>query len=553
MPPRRPADVCSVSYLLSLALLAILPLAPEQYLFFRDHEDLKFFAPIAYYGAIVSFLLLAPALLISRAWSRAWVAAIGSVMGAATLIVGFQAVSIGARWDITAHSALMQTSPGEAWGFLRAFTSLRTVAWTVLLAAGFAVCIAANLRSTRPRRGVAFTCVFLGLAASSHGISNAWTYGRQMFVSIPVSTGASLRIANVGINKLHPITLLLVTQLNYSATHDYYLHSYLNIESHIGQLKGAKPVPGATSPRVVVVVIGESASRRHWSLYGYSRETTPELAKLGNQVLLFSDVISSSVGTQTVLRAMFSTSISSVPVFPLFSAAGYETHWLSAQYNQGANDVEVAALVQSCDKRLFLNGAYDESLLPHVRQALSEPGRQIVFVNLFGSHVRYEDRYPAGFAVFHGDSEKERRIAAYDNSIRYTDHVLAGLIEQLRGLHEPSCLLYVSDHAEDVYDSTPDIYLFRNDAIATNAMYEVPFLVWFSLEFKQGNDCFVQDVAAARDRKYQTLGLYQTLIDLARLRHPIFDPTASLFSPDFVEGKRHVGVAGRIYRKDPLR
>ena len=114
-------------------------------------------------------------------------------------------------------------------------------------------------------------------------------------------------------------------------------------------------------------------------------------------------------------------------------------------------------------------------------------------------------------------------------------------------------MVYVSDHAEDVYDTTPDTYLFRNDAIATNAMYEVPFLVWFSPEYRKGNPGFVRGVAEARDRRYQTVGFYQCVIDLARLTHPIFDPRRSVFSPEFEEVARHVGTAGRTYRKDPPR
>jgi glucan phosphoethanolaminetransferase (alkaline phosphatase superfamily) len=551
MPPRRLAETGSLRYFLSLAALALLPLAPEVTLFFRNQEDLKLFAPIAYYEAIVSFLLLLPALLANSLWSRLWVVVAGSAAGLATMIAGFQAVSIGARWDLTAHAALMQTSPGEALGFLRTFLSPGTIVWLALVAAGFAACIAVNCRSAFPRRRDALVAILIGFLGSAYGLRNVLKYGREVFRMVPVATGASLKVANIGNNKFHPVTLLLATDHNYRVTHAYFLDAYRHIADHVGQLRGAVPVPGALSPRLVVVVIGESASRRHWSLYGYSRETNPELRGLGGQVLLFSDVISPSVGTQTVLRAMFATSVFSLPAFPLFSAAGYTTHWLSAQFGQGPNEVEVAALVQSNDHRLFLNGAYDASLLPFIGEAASEPGRHIIFVDLFGSHVRYEDRYPASFSVFHGSTTKERLIATYDNSIRYTDHVLAQIIGVLSRRHEASCLLYVSDHAEDVYDSTPDIYLFRSDAIATNAMYEVPFLVWFSPEYSAGNPGFVRAAAAARDRKYQTTGLYQSVIELTRLTHPVFDPRLSLFSPDFEERMRRVGVMNRVYRKEP--
>ncbi len=549
MPQRRLAPLGPVSFVLSLAALALLPIVPEAYLCLRGHGDLKAFAPICYYEAIVSFLLVIPALIPFRPWSRAWVLVVGSLMAVATLAVGFQAVTVGARWDLTAHAALMQTSPGEAMGFVRSFATPANVIWMGLLAAGFAASIAVNLLSPMPRCRVLAAILAVGALASAYGLFHFYRYGRHILRVVPVSSGESLTIAGVSVNVFHPVTVLWATDHNYRATHAYYLRVFRDVSAHVEQFKGAVPVKGAAVPRVVVVVIGESASRRHWSLYGYARDTTPELRKLGAEVLLFSDVISPSVGTQTVLRRMFSAEATSVPIFPFFSAAGFRTHWLSAQYNQGENDVEVAALVQSCEHRLFLDGAYDENLLPFLADAVSSPGRQMVFVDLLGSHVRYEDRYPSSFSRFRGTTDKERLIATYDNSIAYTDHVLAEMIETLRQRHEVSCLVYVSDHAEDVYDSTPDAYLFRNDAIATNAMYEVPFIVWFSPEYRRANPEFVRGVEAATDRAYQTVAFYQSVIDLARLTHPLLDPRLSVFSPDFREVARHVGVSGRTYRR----
>jgi len=93
MPPRRSPHFGTAGHLLSLMGLAVLPLAPEIYLYFRSHGGVKYFAPIGYYECIVSFLLLAPALLANRAWSRFWVSAVGTVMALATLVLGFQALA----------------------------------------------------------------------------------------------------------------------------------------------------------------------------------------------------------------------------------------------------------------------------------------------------------------------------------------------------------------------------------------------------------------------------------------------------------------------------
>ena len=536
-------------FLLSLVGLGILALAPELALFVKNHEDLKYFAPICYYEAIVSFLLLVPALWLGRVWSRIWTLVVGTAMGVATLIVGFQAACIGARWDLTAHNALMQTYSAEAWSYLRSFASFGSIAFVAAVAAGFVICVLVNVRSQLPSRRVALGVLLLGLALAAYGVRNFIRYERVPLKTIQLTDGTELRIAGVGINSFHPITLFALTQYNYLTTHAYYLKVYQLRGQQRVQLAGAVPIPGATVPRLVVVVLGESANRLHWSLYGYPRQTTPRLEKLKDELLVFSDVISTCVGTEGSFSAMLTTTGSAIPVFPLFSQAGYRTHWLSAQYSQGENDVEVAALVQSCDEREFLNGAFDEALLPLVNRASSEPGKQMIFVNLFGSHVRYRDRYPARFALFGGDTQRDELRSTYDNSILYTDHVLSEMIKALKSRHEPACLLYVSDHGEDVYDSRPDEYLFRSDAVATDPMYEVPFFVWLSPEYIQGNGEFSRIVAAARTKKYQTYAVYHALLDLARLRHPLYDSKASLFSPDYIERERRVGVSGRLFDK----
>lgn len=537
----------SLRFFLSVAILALLPLLPELVLFARLNGDLKSFGPVAYYEAIVSFLLLLPGWVAGGRFGRAWLVGIGLLMIGPTLILLFQAASVGARWDLTAHAALMQTSAGEAWGFVRAFGAPRMLLGLGAVLAGFAASLVGIVRAPMPARSHRLAAAAVGLVLAAYGLANAVRYNGPLRRAVPVTDGPPLQIINVGINKLHPVTLFAATHYNYRVTHAHYLAAFHFVSAHQAQLAGAVPAPGAAAPRVVVVVVGESASRRHWSLYGYARPTTPEVAAVGEGLTWFSDVISSNVGTQTMLRAMFSTPGEALPVFRLFSGAGYTTHWISAQYNQGENDVEVAALVQSCDRRTFLNGAYDGDLIPRVRAAVESAGKQLIFVNLFGSHVRYADRYPAAFATFRGESDKDRLVADYDNSIRYTDHVLAGLIAVLRSRPEASALLYVSDHAEDVYDSDPARYLFRNDAVATNPMYEVPFFVWLSPAYRAGNPDFSSAVAAARNRPYQTVGLYHSVIDLTRLRHPLFDPTRSVFSPDFTARERRVGVMNRRY------
>lgn len=535
-------------FLLSLAGIGALPLAPELGFLFRGQADLKYLGPIGYYEAIVSFLLLAPALFLNRFGSRAWMLVVGVSFALSTLIVGAYAACYGARWGLSADASLMQTNWAEAGSFVRTFVSFSSVAWVALIAGGFAVCIGVNICSRPPPPRHAFAVAGLGLLLGGHGILNAIRYNGALFHTVPPEGGPeSVRIAEIGVNKTHPLLLVALTHYNVLATHRYYLRKYDEVERFSARLSGATPLPGAASPRVAVIVVGESGNRLHWSLYGYPRATTPRLDGLRGELHVFTDVISSYSYTLGSFRAMLTVGAETVPIFPVFSQAGYSTHWLSAQYNQGVNDLEIVALVRSNEENVFLNGAYDENLVPLMAQAAALPGPQMIFLNLFGSHVRYEDRYPSSFAAFDGDGFKEKLRATYDNSVRYTDHVLAEMIEALRKRHESCCLVYFSDHGEDVFDSRPDKYLFRDESLATDPMYEVPFLVWFSPEYIHDNPDFVRSVAAATSRKFQSRALFHSLLSLTRMTQKLYDPRADLFSPDFVEKERRVGSMARVY------
>ena len=548
----RPPSFGSTTFLRSLLGLIALPLLPELALQVQGGSDLKRAAPIFYYQGIISFLLFAPALLLPRTWSRYWVVLTATLLATVTALTGFYAVTQGARWNLTAHTAMMQTNAAEAWSYVSAFGSAGRLLGLALLVAAFAACVYLNLRSTPPPRRLGLAGMFAGFTLSGYGLYNTAVYGRHAVRDVAVSGESAVPLVGLSINLFHPLTLVAATHYNYHSTHRYYVSQFQRVKSHDAQLAGAHPVAGAVSPRVVVVVIGESATRRHWSLYGYPRPTTPRLGALGAELTVFSDVVSVNVGTLSSIRAMLTTPAESIPVFHLFAGAGYRTHWLSAQHNQGFDDLELSALVGSCDETVFLNGTYDENLLPLLTAAAAQPGPQMIFLNLMGSHVRYRDRYPAKFSRFDGDTDTERLRANYDNSILYTDHVLAEMITVLRDREESSCLLYVSDHGEDVFDSRPDRYLFRDDSLATDPMYEVPFVVWLSPAYVRDNPDFSRTIAAAANRPYQNRGLYHAVLALARLQHPYYEPTADLFSPAFVERDRKVGSMQRSYTKAPV-
>lgn len=122
---------------------------------------------------------------------------------------------------------------------------------------------------------------------------------------------------------------------------------------------------------------------------------------------------------------------------------------------------------------------YDEDLLQKLDEILPKADasssahyryrKLFVVLHTYGSHFNYQERYPRSFAYFKPDSRSEAKsenrrdlLNAYDNTIRYTDYILHGIIERLQkwegiqtktdGVYgQPiSAMLYTSDHGENI-------------------------------------------------------------------------------------------------------
>ncbi len=252
------------------------------------------------------------------------------------------------------------------------------------------------------------------------------------------------------------------------------------------------------TPLTLVVVVGESASRRHHGYYGYPRATTPQMGKRLENMILFSDIISPEAFTAVSHKRVFLMPSETgperppLPLMHMLNAAGAETWWISTQYAYASTNSpltltadHVVSINTLEDKRQF----YDEAVLEELRKVLASSAEKtrVVFINIMGSHAIYDSRYPEEFSFFEGkedmisrfaDDEKARReINAYDNSIRYTDHILDGIAEQLEKVPN-GALLYLSDHGQDVYDVEKKGGHSPKHAVGV----EIPFFLWMTGE-----------------------------------------------------------------------
>ena len=307
-------------------------------------------------------------------------------------------------------------------------------------------------------------------------------------------------------------------------------------------------------PEHHVLILGESVRRDHLQQYGYPRPTSPRLAAR-DDIILFTDVVSPANQTRRAVKMMLSpataTSLDDFyrqgTIIGLAREAGLRTAWLSNQGRYGRHDTEVSSIGREADETVFTNTdwdtlALDEQLLApfHARSDDSSQPRFTV-VHLLGSHADYHKRYSAGFEYFvdtpPGDNGKERRgidaINAYDNSLRYTDSIVADIIDTLDSRNASGCAIYTADHGEILGEiggrfthGFPTVH---------RAEAEVPFMIWCSRRYRNRHPDIWKRLRANKDKPFSTEHLFDLLADLMRIdyagKKPASSPANAAFIP----------------------
>jgi lipid A ethanolaminephosphotransferase len=153
----------------------------------------------------------------------------------------------------------------------------------------------------------------------------------------------------------------------------------------------------------------------------------------------------------------------------------------------------------------------------------------LIVMHQIGSHgPAYSERYPSQFETFkpacHSHELQrctpEEITNAYDNTIAYTDHVLATLIHQLRDASPAvdSVLLYVSDHGESLGEQ--GLYLHGLPyRIAPAAQKHVPMLMWLSPGYVQRTRVDANCLAAHAADAVSHDNIYHTVLGSAEVHN----------------------------------
>ncbi len=306
-----------------------------------------------------------------------------------------------------------------------------------------------------------------------------------------------------------------------------------------------------TVPRLVILVIGETARAANWQLLGYDRPTNPSLSRRDGLVA-YPYVMSQSNTTHKsvpmLLSAVDAASYSRLPqsksIITAFKEAGYATAVITAQK---PNHSYVEFFCAEADTTCYIadkvtgHPLTDIDLLPYVRDRIAQRAdRQLIVVHAYGSHFDYRDRYPASMRRFTPDGPFEAKpiyrplmINAYDNTILTEDYVLDSIAAMAEHEDIPAAMLYTSDHGEDLYD-TKDERFMHASPIPTAMQVHVPMIVWLSPRYQSLHPEALGILASHRDSLVSSSSSYfHTALQLADITTPRIDTSLSLASPAY--------------------
>ena len=316
-------------------------------------------------------------------------------------------------------------------------------------------------------------------------------------------------------------------------------------------------------PGIYLLIIGESETRDHMSVYGYPHKTTPwleaETEKPGT--LLFQNAYSNHTHTSPALTYALTEKnqynkmkmVDAFSIIEMAKAAGYKTYWISNQQRWGVYETPVTRIIISADKQVWCNNKsgigyksfyYDGNIAQYTPD-LTNVSHALVVVHLMGCHGAYVDRYPPEYAMKTSDDEQVR---TYDGAVHYNDEALRQLTEMVSHYPQFKGWIYFSDHGED-----PENHFSHDSSNFTWQMARIPLIMHFSDSFVAENPEIYETLSAHRESYWTNDLLYNLMLSVLGIENaPHREEHLDLASPSYdrakenlmtLHGKKHISEA----------
>ena len=283
---------------------------------------------------------------------------------------------------------------------------------------------------------------------------------------------------------------------------------------------------------VAVLVIGESARSGNFSLYGYEKNTNPLLSQIED--LKYFDAEScatyTTAGLQCILEHQDTGKLYEILPNYLYRN-GVDVIWKTTNWGEPKVIIEnfqnKEMLRKNCKGTdcdydgILLNGLKEEILA-------SKKNKILIVLHTSTSHgPTYYKKYPKQFEQFTpvcksvelADCTQQELINAYDNTILYTDYLVANLIENLKELTAyKTSMIYISDHGESLGEK--GLYMHGiPSSLAPKEQLEIPFIVWTS----EGSEIIKEN------QDHSQHNIFHSVLDFLAIESPIYDEDMSIY------------------------
>lgn len=307
----------------------------------------------------------------------------------------------------------------------------------------------------------------------------------------------------------------------------------------------------SNKPSLLILVVGETARAKNFSLNGYIRNTTPELSR--EKIFNFSNTSSCGTATAESLPCMFSDighesfDLNAIRhrenLLDALNYAKIDVLW--KENNSGCKGVctrtETELMNTITDADLCNNGeCYDEILLHNLDKKISEISTDtVIILHQQGSHgPAYYKRVPEKYAVFKPscdikavqDCSTEEVINSYDNTILYTDYFLSRVINTLKNKSTiNTAMIYMSDHGESLGEN--GVYLHGLPYfMAPEEQTHIPFIVWLSPKIQTAQNIDTSCLQNNTQEKYSHDNLLHSVLGLMNVETKHYKPALDVFS-----------------------
>lgn len=295
----------------------------------------------------------------------------------------------------------------------------------------------------------------------------------------------------------------------------------------------------------VVLVLGEALRADHLGMNGYSRPTTPRLEKDG--VISLKNVYSEWTHTNQSVPYILTRAdsahkelaYSEQSFISIFKQCGFKTYWLGNQepgktYINFIYDCDSTIINKPLQTVYSYNKKLDEELIPYFDELnkINVP-LKLFILHTIGSHWYYSSHYPQRFEYFTpvlkgktiSNSDKEKIINAYDNTVLYTDFVMSEFINRIKD--QNSIFIYLSDHGEVLGEDGKWLHAQNTDWERNPACF-----LWFSEKNRIQNADLVASAYRNRNKFIKTDFLFHSILHISKIESPYINYDLSVFCSD---------------------